>query len=356
MALVVDNLIGRSLNFVHCCRRPEKGKQVLFLSVLLISLYWITCLGPSVIPILQLLYRHHYNHSYWYRLTSHDIILKNALADHKQPFNAPRDQQNSGKVIPPILHKMWKNSDVRSMPQVWYRTYKNCLRLHNNTKWRIILWTDVSMRELVASKEYSWFLPIYDSYRYPIQRVDAARYFILHRYGGFYKDMDIGCSSSLEPLRQALNTYSNEISTTTHGSGVLVFPLTDPIGVSNDLIVSSKDNTSLKQLISNLPKHNRWYGLPYLTVLFSTGPMFVSLQLLLQNDYDENNVILLSSDLYSKGRSFFYHVKGSSWHGADVHLGAKLWRLSYVFICILCMLVFVLKELLRRRKAKKRWQ
>lgn len=34
----------------------------------------------------------------------------------------------------------------------------------------------------------------YDGYRYPVQRVDAVRYFIMLHYGGIYMDLDnVGC-------------------------------------------------------------------------------------------------------------------------------------------------------------------
>ena len=30
----------------------------------------------------------------------------------------------------------------------------------------------------------------YDRYKYPVQRVDAARYFLMLHYGGIYMDLD----------------------------------------------------------------------------------------------------------------------------------------------------------------------
>lgn len=38
--------------------------------------------------------------------------------------------------------------------------------------------------------EFSWFLPTYDGYKFPIQRIDVLRYFLLRHYGGIYLDMD----------------------------------------------------------------------------------------------------------------------------------------------------------------------
>merc|ERR1712051_954255 len=52
-----------------------------------------------------------------------------------------------------------------------------------------MLWTDENGRELIES-DYPWFLEIYDGYQFGIQRADAVRYFILHKYGGLYADLD----------------------------------------------------------------------------------------------------------------------------------------------------------------------
>jgi mannosyltransferase OCH1-like enzyme len=39
-------------------------------------------------------------------------------------------------------------------------------------------------------KEYPWFLETWDNYRFPIQRADSIRYFILAHHGGIYVDLD----------------------------------------------------------------------------------------------------------------------------------------------------------------------
>lgn len=57
------------------------------------------------------------------------------------------------------------------------------------TNSRAQLWSSAESREFLQ-REYSWFLPIYDSYRHPVQRVDALKYFIMRHYGGIYVDMD----------------------------------------------------------------------------------------------------------------------------------------------------------------------
>ena len=133
-----------------------------------------------------------------------------------------------------------------------------------------------------------------------------------------------------------------------------MFPLTDPVGVSNDVMFASKRNNFSHRLIETLPERNRWFGLPYLTVLFSTGPMFLSLACM---DYSEEGkeVLALSRTLYSK--TYFRHLKGSTWHSVDA--SAAKWMVQnrfYLGTLLLLMLVFVVikgKRInIQRREAK----
>jgi inositol phosphorylceramide mannosyltransferase catalytic subunit len=51
------------------------------------------------------------------------------------------------------------------------------------------LWTEQSSRDFIE-ESYPWFLSTYDSYKYPVQRVDTVRLFLLREYGGIYLDLD----------------------------------------------------------------------------------------------------------------------------------------------------------------------
>ena len=57
-----------------------------------------------------------------------------------------------------------------------------------------------------------------------------------------------------------------------------LLPQTKPVGFSNDFMVAAAGHPFLRQMIDALPKWNRRFGSKYPTVMFSTGPMFVSYQ------------------------------------------------------------------------------
>jgi len=89
--------------------------------------------------------------------------------------------------LPKIIHQQWKTKDIPPGP---YTTWHNKhLELYPRPEWTHMIWTDENARELIKS-DYPFFLKTYDSYEWGIQRADAVRYFVLHKYGGMYVDLD----------------------------------------------------------------------------------------------------------------------------------------------------------------------
>jgi len=167
-----------------------------------------------------------------------------------------------------------------------------------------MLWTDAKSREFIAT-EYPWFIETFDNYPFPIQRADAIRYFILAHYGGTYMDLDDGCNRRLDPL--------------------LSYPawvrFTVPTGISNDAMGSVPQHPFFLRVVESLQSYNRNWGMPYITVMYSTGPLFLSVvwkEYISSMRSPAERVRVLMPDEY-KGHSwsFFNVVKGNSWHGKD---------------------------------------
>ncbi|PWZ00781.1 hypothetical protein BCV70DRAFT_100948 [Testicularia cyperi] len=226
------------------------------------------------------------------------------------------DPSNPPEKIPRIIHQTWKDDHL---PPRWQAIRDECAAMHPDYEYK--LWTDADSRKFIA-QHYEWFLPVFDGYPYPIQRADAIRYFVLHHYGGIYMDLDIGCLRRFDPLLRF----------------EVVLPKTIPVGVSNDVMLSAKGHPFMDQLIHNLVTFNHQYLTNYPTVMFSTGPMFVSASYGLyvdvhgpatpstpkQPDAGFRGVRVLPKSLYGKNvkpseapDSFFSHFYGSSWHAND---------------------------------------
>lgn len=74
-------------------------------------------------------------------------------------------------------------------------------------------------------------------------------------------DLDIGCRAHPGPLL--------------HFETIL--PVTKPVGVSNDLMFSAPATPFMSLVINSLETFNhQWLWMNYPTVMFSTGPMYVS--------------------------------------------------------------------------------
>jgi len=88
--------------------------------------------------------------------------------------------------VPKIIHQQWATANMPVQQRAWRFRW---LELFPSWEYQHVLWTDESQRELVK-RDYPSFLATYDSYQTSIRRADAARVFILHRYGGVYADLD----------------------------------------------------------------------------------------------------------------------------------------------------------------------
>lgn len=282
-----------------------------------------------------------------------------------------------------LLSQTWKSATI---PEEWKAARQSCLDLHPDYKYR--LWTDAdalkfiqvplswlapwNWRALVwdaclpltapmlndklprhSQEEYPWFLSTYEAYPYAIQRVDAVRYFILYHFGGLYIDLDMGCHKRLD-FMLAHNFTA---------------PLTHPVGISNDIMAARPGDQYLAAAIHNLARWNKWMVIKYvqvgaccrleaamrascfcgahgpaqllsphnlhLQVMFSTGPMYLTVQYsLFPNKAD---VAVIPPAVYGKydssGDPALYHLHGSSWHAGDAaivlwldqHMKMLLW-------------------------------
>lgn len=233
-------------------------------------------------------------------------------------YSIPSPSTNE-TIVPKIIHQTWKNENI---PEKWKLAQQSCRDMHPDYEYR--LWTDDDAIQFIKSY-YPWFLSTFLSYPHPIQRADAIRYFVLHKLGGVYIDLDVECLASVEPSMQKYEFTA---------------PATYPVGISNDILAAAPGSKFLSKAITQLALWNRWLGPPYVQIMFSTGPMFLTVQYALyQNKHD---VAILPPYLYGKydhsGGSLFAHLHGSSWHQDDA--AVLLWVDRYhtpLIASILCI-------------------
>ena len=260
----------------------RRSRIILTLTILLLLIYTL----HSVSTLLLLLFE----------TASTDII-------HPSSLPPPNTTTTTPLLIPKIIHQTYINT---SIPTPWLPAQQSCLALHPDYTYHF--WTDASSLAFIAST-YPWFLPTYTSYPHAIQRADAIRYFALAHFGGVYLDLDNGCKRRLDPL--------------------LAYPawvhLTAPTGISNDAMGAAAGHPFFVYVIEQLQPMDRNWVLPYVTVMASTGPLFLSVVWEKwrrrnggKEEEWEGRVRVLRKDEYeSMPWAFFERYEGSSWHGGD---------------------------------------
>lgn len=224
------------------------------------------------------------------------------------------------------------------------------------------LWTTEKSREFLA-EHFPWFLPTYDGYKFPIQRVDVMRYFLLRHYGGFYLDLDNGCEASLEPLRYY------PAFTTDGGHGAL----------SNNIMGGQPGHPYFQLLTETLVPWDWNWLLPYVIISYDSGQWFVTAtweryhSLLRRPDDDDGggtvrgfngtgwaplHHVMMDEREGADPWVFFTQVKGGTWTNWDSQFFGLLGRYIVLVIGGLCVLLGLLVWsclwCVRRRRARAR--
>lgn len=207
--------------------------------------------------------------------------------------------ESTPALIPKIIHQTYKTDAI---PEEWKEGQRRCKEL--NPDYEYILWTDKMAHDFIK-REYPWFLTNFENYPYPIQRADAIRYFILDFYGGIYLDLDVGCSRSLDPLLTAPAFVRKTV----------------PTGISNDVMGSVPKHPFFSKTINSLKKYQNNWIVPYITIMYSTGPLFLSViwkQYIRWGNPESGIVKIIMPNDYKSGPDAFFKIsKGSSWHQGD---------------------------------------
>ncbi len=98
------------------------------------------------------------------------------------------------RLIPRLIHQTWKTEIVPERFRAWCESWTGF-----NPDWERKVWSDRRLLEFVA-EHYPDFLDLYCALPQGVMRADAARYMLLHRFGGLYADIDTECLGRLEPI------------------------------------------------------------------------------------------------------------------------------------------------------------
>ncbi|OAA76195.1 Glycosyltransferase, DXD sugar-binding motif protein [Akanthomyces lecanii RCEF 1005] len=274
-----------------------------------------------------------------------DQALARFRVQKQQPKNVPR-------IIHQVLHNWRQHGNESELLPEWETQRQSCR--DKNPDWEYKFWTEDVSRDFIRN-EFPWFIKTYESFRYPIQREQTVRYFILRHYGGIYIDLDFGCVNSLESLRP----YPVFISD--HRRGTL----------ADKVLGAAPNHPFWVHVTETIPRHSHWYLLPSLTVLYGTGRWFLTAA------WDRWHWDNCQQTLFRYGRTAGWLTRLSmpQWRGApewsifsshrggtaetwpvDIFvLGRKHWIVSIVSGVVGCAIgVYLGVKLFRRRCARRR--
>eukprot|EP00039_Didymoeca_costata_P020503 m.341483 g.341483 ORF g.341483 m.341483 type:complete len:322 (-) comp20145_c0_seq1:34-999(-) len=236
--------------------------------------------------------------------------------------------------IPKIIHQTYKTAEL---PAAWKDSPALWKKFHPG--WEYKLWTDVDNRKLIED-DYPWFLRQYDAYPHPIQRADAVRYFILHKYGGVYVDMDVQPIRNIEPMLLGIENMIGE---------------TPNVGVTNAFMASMKGSSFFLFVAKQLEGHSSpllgtfWR---HWEILMSTGPTFLWGIMGKYKEYE--TVTVMPATVWGKciicdvvceivPSGYMKHVHGDSWHSWDSYITTHVifchWRFWVLLVWACAMVI-----------------
>lgn len=173
-------------------------------------------------------------------------------------------------MIPKIIHQIYFNLTGNGID--YFPVFKKSKQIcQGYTDYEYILWNEESCEQLIKN-EYPEYYKFYNSFRFEIQKIDFVRFCILHKYGGFYIDLDMYILKPLDALRKKNMVFHNVRHVQKNYSYI-----------ENDFIGSVADSELWLQVMkackhnykekSEMKIYNTWKGR---FVLQTTGPKFLS--------------------------------------------------------------------------------
>jgi mannosyltransferase OCH1-like enzyme len=174
-----------------------------------------------------------------------------------------------------IIHQIWFGTipNKKEAKEAYKKLnfYRTSIKT-KNPKWFIFEW-NLDRCICLIKTFYPEYLKLFNNYTYDIQRCDMIRYLILHRYGGWYMDMDYYCN---RPLDEAMETFKdNDIALVQTPNTVIG---QDIDHISNSLMWSKPNNQFWLQLMRELETNSKFQGYfpKYIEVMFTTGPIILN--------------------------------------------------------------------------------
>ena len=253
-----------------------------------------------------------------------------------------------------IIHQIWfgtiPNKKEARKAYDKLKLYRNSWII-NNPSWFRMEWNKKQCEQLIKLC-YSEHFETYKNYKYEIQRCDFVRYLILHRYGGWYADMDYYCC---KPIDEAMKQFQNEIFFVQTPNGYFG----DIDHISNSLMYSISNHPFWKQLLIVLERERSvpLFYTKHLEVMFTTGPGILNRIYLKYKDaykvkslpwkqFHPFGILDDKLSLKTDENIFTIHIGKGSWESKDskflIFLATNWFIIIFIFVIMMIPFFFYL--------------
>jgi len=252
-------------------------------------------------------------------------------------------------LIPKIIHQIWYQG-YDKLPEKYHHMQQSWRELHPH--WTYYLWDREKIEQLIVES----YPDVYNTYtKLPqmIQKIDLAKYVILHKYGGVYVDMDMKSLKCLDylfiqyPDKDLFVTELDIGCTSTSKWCLAMWVATEGKYAkghvyNNAFFASIPEHKFWKDVFAEVSSNiqRKWYQTSTQYMLNSTGPMMITHVLRSTNhDYQSFPSIMFEPcQKYQKEcdltHSYAIHYFSNTWMSPGMKVITYLYFHPWIIITI----------------------
>jgi len=233
-----------------------------------------------------------------------------------------------------IPKRLIQTGKTRDLSPIEKAAVSNLRLLHPD--WEYLFFDDTDIRKFIAA-EFPQYQVVFDSFQRAIQRIDFFRYLAVYRFGGFYFDLDVFLSRSLDDLLNhscvfpfeelTLSRYLRDEFRMDWEIGNYAFGATPNhpflAAVIENCVRAQREPSWNDDMLNGIPRIFR----PEFVVLNTTGPGLITRTLAAEPHTAKAVTVLFPENVcderyWHQFGSYGVHLMAASWRNK----GNRLWR------------------------------
>lgn len=255
--------------------------------------------------------------------------------------------------VPHVIHQIWYQgqSNVPEKYIKWQTQWKL-----SHSQYEYILWEETMIKELLKN-HYPWFYDSWMALPKMIQKIDTAKWFILHHQGGVYIDMDIESIKDITPLLDRSIVFAQMDFTKIEAISLKLFGLSYIYKwrFNNAFIACAPKHPVMEFLIHNLKYHIHEKSIIHkVEVAKTVGPerLCEAFNKTINDGY--TYLILEPNKIETKSQeNYAIHHSDEAWNATYVETRSGLNAITIIFIILLLLICLVIMYYVYRRSYKK---